>query len=130
MIILKQYRISRKDIRANPGALYIFGDNLERKGYGGQAAEMRGEINSFGFATKRSISHNYPNDYFFDTQSDVMKIIYAEFTRLHTFIAFMKPHTIVLPLDGIGTGLSKLPEYAPNALAYIDKHLENLRDIP
>lgn len=40
MIVIKQFRIYRKDIQANPHILYIFGDNLDRKGFGGQAAEM------------------------------------------------------------------------------------------
>lgn len=123
MIVLKQHRIYRKDIQANPDVLYIFGDNLDRKGFGGQAKEMRGEPNSFGIATKRSITHNYPDDYFFDAQEDVINIITNEFDHLYAYIMASSYKAVVLPLDGIGTGLSKLPEYAPNLLKYINNLL-------
>lgn len=119
MIVLRQHRIYRIDIKANPRALYIFGDNLDRKGMGGQAAEMRGEPNSFGIATKRSISHSYPDDYFFDSQKDAFEIIDEEFSRLFKEIREKEYKAVVLPADGIGTGLSKLPELAPNLLKHI-----------
>lgn len=65
MIILRQTRIYRADLAMNPKVLYVFGDNLERKGFGGQAYEMRGEPNAFGIATKRLASHYFPDSYFF-----------------------------------------------------------------
>lgn len=129
MIVLRQHRIYRKDILANPHVLYIFGDNLDREGYGGQAAEMRGESNSFGIATKRSISHNYPDDYFFDTEEDVIGILRKEFFRLELHLNYNEYKAIIIPLDGIGTGLSKMSEYAPKALAFINQKLEELENI-
>lgn len=124
MIIIKQHRIYRQDLKNNPTVLYIFGDNLERKGMGGQAAEMRGEPNAFGIATKRSISHSYPDDYFFDTQDDVRDIIINEFTRLHKILELRNTYkAICIPSDGIGTGLSRLPETAPNLLEFINDKL-------
>ena len=47
-----QERITRADLRANPDTLYVFGDNMRRRGMGGQAAEMRGEPNAVGIPTK------------------------------------------------------------------------------
>lgn len=130
MIVIKQHRIYRTDLRNNPTVLYLFGDNLSRKGMGGQAAEMRGEPNAFGIATKRSISHNFPDDYFFDQQMDVKRIIDQEFKNLQEFIEKNKDKfqqdVIIVPADGIGTGLAKMPEYAPNMLAYINQKLREL----
>ena len=83
MLVIRQKFIQRIDIQCNRHCLYLFGDNLDRQGMGGQAKEMRGEPNSFGIATKRSISHNYPDDYFFDAQGDVNYIIDEEFDRLY-----------------------------------------------
>lgn len=50
MIITKSY------LRKNPNHIFVFGDNLKRKGYGG-AAKLRDEPNTYGFITKK-----YPNN--------------------------------------------------------------------
>lgn len=52
MIVLHQKFIFREDLQANPDVYYLFGDNVERRGLGGQAKEMRGEPNAIGVATK------------------------------------------------------------------------------
>lgn len=144
MLLIYQHRVYREDLKANPHLLYIFGDNLDREGMGGQAGEMRGEPNAFGIATKRSISHSYPDDYFFDTQPAVQDIIDVEFIKLEEKVAplsFMyvgetkvpardyRYEAIVIPLDGIGTGLSRLPETAPKLLEYINKKLKGLENL-
>lgn len=129
MLVIRQKMIFRSDIVANPDILYIFGDNLQRQGYGGQAKEMRGEPNAFGIATKRSITHNYPDDYFFDNQEDVLTILEHEFLRLLTHLGENNYKAIIIPTDGIGTGLSKMPEYAPEALKFINTQLTQLERI-
>lgn len=140
MLIIRQKFIFREDLKANPNVLYIFGDNLKRIGMGGQAAEMRGEPNAFGIATKRLPDHGYNECYFHDTDRDVIQIINDEFERLENNILsegethstalgsiFIKKWgAIVIPFDGIGTGLSKLPEYAPKLLSYINARLTKL----
>ncbi len=127
MIILRQYRIHREDLKANPNVLYIFGDNLDREGLGGQAGEMRGEPNAFGIATKRGIGHGYPDDYFFDDQDDVIPILTEEFKRLHSLLGHGRWTALIIPLDGIGTGLSRLPETAPKALAWIEERFNHIK---
>ena len=138
MLVIKQKLIMRSDIQANRNVLYVFGDNLDRAGMGGQAKEMRGEPNSFGIATKRAISHGFPEDYFFDTQIDAPKIIEEEFDRLvkELSIKIEEPYSwrpkwkaVVIPADGLGTGLSRLPENAPNLITYIDQRIEQLAKI-
>lgn len=129
MMMIRQYRIYRMDLKNNPDILYIFGDNLNRVGHGGQAGSMRGEPNAFGIATKRSVSHNYPNDYFFDTQNDVTGIIDEEFRRLIKEIQTNRYKAMIVPLEGIGTGLSRLPEFAPELLKYIEQWFETLKNL-
>ncbi len=54
--------ITRDMVRAEPDARFVFGDNVEREGFGGQAAAMRGEPNAIGVATKWSTGgaeHDY-----------------------------------------------------------------------
>lgn len=46
-------RVTRADVRANPDKIFIFGDNLAGRGFGGQAKEMRGEENAVGVPTKK-----------------------------------------------------------------------------
>lgn len=137
MLIIKQHRIYRIDIKANRHLLYVFGDNLDRVGFGGQAKEMRGESNSFGVATKRTPEHGHHDNYFHDEDENVKEIIRSEFIRLqlhlctphHNDLRTYQYEGVVFPLDGIGTGLAKLSEYAPKLLEYINwqiKGLENL----
>ncbi len=129
MLVFKQYRIYREDLKNNPNILYIFGDNLDREGLGGQAKEMRGEQNAFGIATKRSIYHGDNKDYFFDGEKDVLPILQNEFDHLRAFIKSDSWKAICIPSDGIGTGLSMMPEYAPKALKFINMRLEELENI-
>lgn len=44
--------VSREYDRANPDKIFLFGDNLERRGSGRQAAAMRGKLNAIGLPTK------------------------------------------------------------------------------
>lgn len=126
MLVLRQYRIYRADLRANPHLLYIFGDNLQRQGMGGQAAEMRGEPNAFGIATKRRPSHGHRDDYFHDDDPAAQLLVKAEFDALEIHLQRHDYKGIVIPLDGIGTGLSMLPTYAPKLLDYINEKLNEL----
>ena len=145
MLVLRQHRIYRSDLRANPRVLYIFGDNLDREGMGGQAKEMRGEPNAFGIATKRKISHGYPEDYFHDGEPDTIEVLKGEFWALQkkvrndyfviqndrkvtTHDSDYNYDAIVIPSDGIGTGLSKMPQYAPQALEFINERLKELEN--
>ncbi len=141
-IIIRQHRIYRVDIQANPHLLYLFGDNLDRQGMGGQAGEMRGEPNSFGIATKRSISHSFPDDYFHDHEDDVIDIINKEFISLYSKMFEYRSsgfgmsdnvkdvyQGIVIPSEGLGTGLSRMPELAPKALAHLDAKLDELGEL-
>lgn len=114
MPFLFQHRIYRGDLQNNPKALYVFGDNLDRVGNGGQAAEMRGEPNAFGIPTKRTPGHGSDTDYFSDDAEDldnILKMFSAHFNALYHLLDV--GNIVVFPSDGIGTGLSELPARAP-----------------
>lgn len=125
MPLIYQHRIYRMDLIANPKAFYVFGDNTDRKGMGGQAGEMRGEPNAVGVATKYHPTMN-ENAFFTDSRIDEQKqIIWGDLQRV---VAALKAHEIVVwPLDGIGSGLSEVPTRAPETWAWMErvrKHLE------
>jgi hypothetical protein len=50
--------ITREDVRQNKDKIFLFGDNLIERGFGGQAKEMRGEENSVGIPTKKAPNNN------------------------------------------------------------------------
>lgn len=116
--ILQRY--TRSQIRRNPSVLFVFGDNLSRIGFGGQAAEARGEPNSVGVITKISPSR-YLNDDYWELVKDPIVIA---FDRLRVHL--LKGENIVWPLDGVGTGLADLQNRAPMIALAIDLCKEHL----
>lgn len=110
-MIVYQAHISRRDLQANPKVLYVFGDNVKRVGFGGQAQEMRGEPNAVGVATKWAPGYE-EEDFFSDDQfPDCAAIIRADWRPAYEHSN--AGGVVIVPLDGIGTGLSQLPERAP-----------------
>lgn len=117
---------STEDCKESPDSLFIFGDNDQAKGIGGQAV-IRGCTNSMGIPTKKFPSHN-DRAYYTDLEyhSNCKKILYAV-DRI--IIESTKYKEIVFPLNGFGIGLSRLPEKAPKTLKYINDLLEMCFDI-
>jgi len=118
-------RYVRADLKANPDVLFVFGDNEERTGLGGQAAQCRGEPNAVGVATKRSPSMNEDS---FWSDADFERcaaIIDADLERALAHI--QAGGVVVFPLSGIGTGLSQLPQRAPALMNHIRKRVRALK---
>ena len=125
MHIIKQKFIHRDDLRNNPNVLYVFGDNMQQTGFGGQAKHMRGEPNAVGIPTKWSPSMK--PDAFFRTHDDLqvpMVRTRFQFLKLEEHLA--EGGVIVIPADGIGTGLARLEETAPTYLRFIEDKLAKL----
>lgn len=125
--ITYQKFISRKDVQQNRDRLYVFGDNDCRKGYGGQAKEMRGESNSIGVRVKKRPSNDITAYYTDKEYTYNISKIYQDFKKIKEVIAAGR--IIVFPSDGIGTGLARLKQFAPNTLKYINEHIKNLERI-
>src|SRR4051812_11093467 len=121
MPIVRQKRIAREDLRAHPNRLYLFGDNELRSGYGGQAAAMRGEPNAIGIRTKRAPGRQ-PRDYWTDARYDTCRRMIDD-DLLPVFAAVRNGRTVVIPEDGLGTGLSALPQHAPRVFRYLEEQL-------
>jgi hypothetical protein len=122
MLIL-QSRIYRVDLRANPSVTYVFGDNAERWGRGGQAAEMRDEPNAIGIATLTA-----PGRFWSDADlQDNCDIIDADMEPL--FEALREGRTVVFPIDGVGTGLARLGESAPSTFRHLQNRISELKHI-
>ena len=125
--VIRQKWISRKDLVSNRGTLYVFGDNMDRVGSGGQAGAMRGEPNAVGVPTKWSPGMSN-RDFFSDSDMSVLRpVLDREFDKLRVHI--QKGGNVVIPADGLGTGLSELPTRAPFVLDYIESKINELVDI-
>ena len=128
MPILYKDWITREFVQENPDLYFVFGDNVERVGLGGQAKAMRGEPNAIGIPTKLKPSNE--EDAFFRTKNfDEADEIFEsymkeEFLKLDNLLVQGK--YVVIPTDGIGTGLSKLPEYAPELNTIIEQEFSAL----
>jgi hypothetical protein len=109
---------TREMARSLPDTLFVFGDNMARQGFGGQAAALRGEPNTRGIPTKWRPSN--ADDAFFqdsDLAGEVQSQIDAAFDGLSRHLR--EGGEVVWPEDGIGTGLAKLEEKAPQIYSYI-----------
>jgi hypothetical protein len=121
-----EYRdhITRQMLRDEPEKLFVFGDNMIARGFGGQAKEMRGEPNAVGIPTKQYPDRG-PAAYFKNEDlSRVRPKIDAAFLKL-AFHA-LRGGKIVWPSAGIGTGLAELEKRAPKIWQLIESGREIL----
>jgi len=112
-------KITREYVREHPEKIFVFGDNVLEKGFGGQAKELRGEPNAYGVPTKK-----YPSmraeSFFTDTE------LMANILLIDRAIAKIPTdgrEIVVLPL---GTGLAQLPIKAPETYSYLVKRIKTL----
>jgi hypothetical protein len=114
------------DCRDNRNSLFIFGDNIQRIGCGGQAI-IRDEVNAMGLVTKvlpKDTYASYMNDHEYWHNIVNIDIDLAEI--IHTLISENPYNTLILSSGGYGTGLAKLPEKAPETYKYLCKRLLDL----
>jgi hypothetical protein len=105
-------------MRSQPGTLFVFGDNIACKGYGGQAREMRGEPNAVGIPTKWKPFID-ENAYFTNADFDRVKpAIDAQLWKIAEHLK--RGGDVVWPSHGIGTGFAELNIRAPRIFTYIE----------
>lgn len=117
--------ITREMVRSEPNTLFLFGDNDQRTGLGGQAAAMRGEPNSVGVRTKAKPSMATDAMWSDANYSDNVKKIDADLEKV-----LAHKGKVVIPEDGLGTGRARLKETAPRTFAHLQKKLAELADKP
>ncbi|MBA2379751.1 MAG: hypothetical protein H0V76_09285 [Blastocatellia bacterium] len=121
--------ITRKHIRANPDKIFLYGDNVEQRGFGGQAAAMRGEPNAIGIPTKKRPSYS-EGAFFTDDEFEQNKIaIDRAFSQIFR-IDKTSVIAIVIPTNGLGTGRAELERRASRTFAYLQSRLAELSDLP
>ena len=124
--------ITREFVQANPDRIFLFGDNLEHVGMGGQAAAMRGEPNAIGIPTKKSPSMSdeaFFTDYEFDSNCVEIDMAITGLWDLwldHVATFCTDDIPVVIPSDGLGTGLAELDKRAPKTFSYLENKLAEL----
>lgn len=107
-VITQEEWYSVEMANANKNTLYVFGDNSIYKGQAGQAT-IRYCSNSIGIPTKK-FPAVHEDAYFCDDEEDRKEMSEA-IERL--FQEAQNYEILVFPKDGLGTGLSKMPEKSP-----------------
>lgn len=117
-------------LQANPDCTFVFGDNLQRVGKGGQAI-IRDEPNVIGIPTKVTTGLCF-SDYeqycslpSWDSKREdyqlgwkmYQDVIDKDLLKVEDRLALGE--TVVVPMDFIGTGLARLPNEAPGLLFYL-----------
>jgi len=110
-------RYSVADLQANPDKIYVFGDNTQRVGTGGQA-QIRNNPNAMGIATKISPSMDESAFMSDEDLTNNKQVIDGDIAKIKA-----TGKVVVMPKDGLGTGLAKLKEKAPQTYAYLKQRL-------
>ncbi len=125
--IIRQSYITRKTVQeTRTTTFYVFGDNMFRIGFGGQVKEMRGEPNTIGIPTKWR-PNTRASSYFGDSDLNYIGVRLAftcTFDNIETILE--NGFNVVIPADGIGTGLAKLELTAPKIFALIQDRIADL----
>lgn len=106
--------------KANRGVVFVFGDNAERVGHGGQAI-IRDASNAHGIATKLDPAH-----YFNDSSKDDFDVMRTDLAILTEYLYL--GNTVVLPEGGLGTGLSDMPKQCPHLFNLLEAHIQFIKD--
>lgn len=124
--IIKDWYTKELVEQTTKDVIFLFGDNDERTGRGGQAKVMRDYQNdrAIGIRTKKAPNNDESSFYTDDEYEENIKKIGEDLMKVYRKV--MEGKTIVIPSDGIGTGLSDLPNRAPKTFQYLRKKLKNL----
>ena len=115
---IKRYDV--QTLRNNREKTYLFGDNLAGYGKGGQAI-IRGEPNAIGIPTKKKPTMDEDAFMTDDEYDSNIRAIDEAFNKIP------KNKIIVLPQDGLGTGLARLQSKAPKTWAYLQSKLAEFK---
>jgi hypothetical protein len=110
--------MEREFIKANPTKLFVFGDNEQRVGMGGQAYACRGEENTQGICVKHTPGGDdkaFYNDA--NLEANKQQIIEDIFLLVKRYV--IGYDEIVFPSAGVGTGLALLKTEAPKTYEFL-----------
>ena len=113
--------LTRTFIREHKEILFVFGDNLMRRGEAGQAAACRYQKNAAGIPTKRMPCVS--DQAWMDDRLSQVYINYIE-DAIQEILNKKHLYERVYVIPWIGEGLAELPTRAPIVFAYLIRRLE------
>ena len=130
----ENFIVTKKFLDENPNAIFIFGDNLRRVGYGGAAA-LRDHKQTYGFITKRN-PDNMDESFYRPESYNIDFLVYA--IELQLFIEKNMDKTFYISQLGGGLanrykiwekvlkpGLEKYFSNYDNVVFLWDKEIDN-----
>lgn len=123
MPLLRIDRLTVESCRKDPGALFLFGDNLVGTGKAGQAI-IRDEPNSLGIPTKRAPSMK-PSAFFADRLLEAKAVLDALCAVQEEL---RRGRKVYVPSAGLGTGMAKLPEKSPLIFAMLEGFITSMEE--
>lgn len=94
--------ITREYLQSHPNEIFVFGDNLKRKGTGG-AAILRNEPNTYGFITKKYPSHD---DKAYYHPEEYLPVYLEEMEKFKDFIHLKQNCDKIFLMSRIGGGIA------------------------
>ncbi|AYV83973.1 MAG: hypothetical protein Hyperionvirus15_11 [Hyperionvirus sp.] len=126
---MKVFRFKRNwtlsDVRRYSKFLFVFGDNDIRRGKGGQAI-IRDEPNAMGVPSKKRPSGEMGAFYFDEEFDENVRKIKGAIGDIVERLRSGEFEGIIVSKDGIGTGLAKLPDYAPRTYKFLVSEMNAL----
>lgn len=115
--------------RQNPDLVFVFGDNTQGFGKGGQAI-IRDEPNAFGVPTKRKPAMT-PGSFFKEGNEDDLDAVLRQIKELWAKLG--DGDTIVIPVTkegkvSLGLERAELPSRAPTIYEAIERHVNEMCD--
>lgn len=108
-------------VESNPDLLFVFGDNLESKGTGGQACIRHAE-NAFGIPTKVEPTMDEQRAFFCDEFIELNALVFtACISHLKSIIN--AGGVVVFPFTGLGNGYAQMSKRAPKTWELFNKML-------
>lgn len=117
-LIIKSNNYNIIECEHNPEYLFVFGDNQQRIGIGGQA-QIRKCMNSIGIATKKSVG-----EFMHDEEYDENCIsIDADIMNIKKSLTNWEYKAIVFPTAGLGWGRADIQTQCPRTALYLSQRL-------
>lgn len=95
-----EWLVTKEFLENNPDCIFVFGDNLERRGLGG-AAKLRNLSNTYGFITKKA-PNNLPESFYIPEEYN--DFFWKEVRKLATYI-YERPKKLFI-ISKLGAGLA------------------------
>lgn len=113
-------------VENNKDSLFVFGDNLDRVGKAGQAI-IRDNFNTIGISTKKH--PNMDEESFYTDNLECLKYLLDDLSKFVNTLNNSNYKKVILPEDGLGTGLAQLNKRAPKLFKFMNDTIKLIEEL-